>query len=258
MKIISWNVNGIRAIERKNALQPVLEREKPDILFIQEIKAKKEQLSKYLTENKEYSQFYHSAQKPGYAGVGLWILKKTFEKKPKISTGMPGWDDNEGRIIGFSFKQYVFLGIYFPNGGKSDAAWQEKLQFYDHFLKYINKLRKNRKKVIWAGDLNVAHQEIDLARPKANIKNIGFRPEERAWFDQVISHNWIDTFRKLHPDKIRYTYWDVPSRARERNIGWRVDYFLIDKSLMNNLCESIHNNDDMGSDHCPITLKINL
>jgi exodeoxyribonuclease-3 len=251
-------VNGIRAIERKKALQDVIKKEIPDIIFIQEIKAQSEQLSEYLTQNGKYFQYYHSAQKKGYSGVGMWLLKKTFPEKHTILTGMPGWEDIEGRIIGLKFKQMIFLGIYFPNGGKSKEAWLEKLQFYDHFLAYINKLRSKKKKVIWTGDLNVAHQEIDLARPKENMKNIGFRPEERAWFDQVISSNWIDIFRTLHPEKISYTYWDVPSRARERNVGWRIDYFLIDKPLIKKINSAYHNNDDMGSDHCPIFLEIDL
>ncbi len=257
MKFISWNVNGIRAIERKEELQRVIQKEKPDVLFLQETKASPEQLSEYLIQNKFYQQNYHSAQKKGYSGVSVWLLKEKF-KNAEISTGMTGWNDYEGRVIRFEHNDLTAFGIYFPNGGKSDEAWKEKLQFYDHFLKYINKMRDGKRKIIFCGDLNVAHNEIDLARPKENQNNIGFRPEERSWVDRVIKADWVDIFRHQHSNKISYTWWDMPSRARERNVGWRIDYFFVDKTLVPQVIHSGHLNRQMGSDHCPVVLEIDL
>ncbi|MES0491450.1 MAG: exodeoxyribonuclease III [Leptospirales bacterium] len=256
MKIISWNVNGIRAVERKGELQTLLAGEKPDILFIQETKAKPEQLSELLTQNESFHQYYHSAEKAGYSGVSAWVSKKFSATEPTLITKMPGWNDMEGRIIQVDFTQRTFIGVYFPNGGKSPEAWQEKLRFYDHFLKYINKLRKKGRKVIWCGDLNVAHNEIDLARPKENEGNIGFRPEERAWADKVIAADWVDTYRKRNPDTSSYTWWNMQTRARDRDVGWRIDYFLVDKSDIENVQNVSHLSKQMGSDHCPICLEI--
>ncbi len=258
MKFISWNVNGIRAVERKEELQKMIIREKPDVLFLQETKAHKEQLSDYLVAHSEYDQEYHSAQKKGYSGVSVWIKKKIFKKKPSIITGMPGWNDSEGRVICVNYKAYSFFGVYFPNGGKSKEAWQEKLRFYDHFLDHVNKQRKNTQKIVFCGDLNVAHNEIDLARPRENEKNIGFLPEERAWVDRLIEEKWVDIFRYQHPNEVSYTWWDMPSKARERNVGWRIDYFFIDKALLDQVSHCSHINEQMGSDHCPVQLTIKV
>lgn len=258
MKILSWNVNGIRAVERKKELQAFLDKEQPDLLFIQETKAQPEQLSDFLTANENFYQFYNSAEKKGYSGVSVWASKNTFKKEPQISTGMPGWDDHEGRIIRLDNGRFTFIGGYFPNGGKSEAAWEEKLVFYDHFLDYVNTLRSEKRKVIWAGDLNVAHNEIDLARPKENEKNIGFLPEERSWVDRVIAAGWIDIFRKRNPDKESYTWWSLQTRARARNVGWRIDYIMIDPSLEKKVKDAGHLNEQMGSDHCPVYLDIDL
>ncbi len=257
MKIISWNVNGIRAVERKNEIQKLIQTQNPDILFLQETKANADQLSQYLTENDTYKQYYHSAQKKGYSGVSIW-LKQTTWTKHQILTGMPDWDDNEGRIIGISNKKNIIFGVYFPNGGKSKQAWQEKLLFYKNFLQYSNQLRNQGKNVIWCGDFNVAHNEIDLARPKENEKSIGFLPEERSWMDQVLQSNWIDTFRYFNPDQASYTWWSMQTRARERNIGWRIDYFLVDKAIIKKVTKIEHLTSQMGSDHCPICLELNI
>ncbi|MCS6984972.1 MAG: exodeoxyribonuclease III [Leptospiraceae bacterium] len=256
-KIISWNVNGLRAVEKKGELKKLIDEYAPDLFFIQETKAKPEQLSPWLLENPQYETYYHSAERPGYSGTALWVKKGLIEQK-EILRGMPGWRDHEGRVMGLAFKDYMLYGVYFPNGGKSPEAWREKLQFYDHFHRYIHSLRDNGKKVIFAGDLNVAHQEIDLARPKENENTIGFLPEERAWVTRLIEDNWIDVFRALYPDKVSYTWWQLQTRARERNIGWRIDYFVVDKPLLKRVKDIHHLNDHMGSDHCPILLVIDL
>ena len=196
MKIISWNVNGIRAVERKGDLAHFIQDHDPDVFLIQEIKAKEDQLTAIIKKYDNYQQFYHSAEKPGYSGTAIWI-KKTLchpeldsgsSQKVQFHTGMPNLDDIEGRISRITLGDTEILGVYFPNGGKSPQAWQGKLLFYEHFLNFVNLLRSEGKKVIFAGDVNCAHHPIDLARPKDNDGKIGFHPEERAHLDQ-----WVTT-----------------------------------------------------------------
>ena len=261
MNIISWNVNGIRAVERKGELQKLLEDYNPDVLLIQEIKAKPEQLSKFLTEHEAYHQFYHPAEKPGYAGTGIWVKKsygssthQPTNSAPQFSSGMPEFQDTEGRIARVDLGDWSIFGVYFPNGGKSPEAWDDKLVFYEKFLQYMNQLRDEGRHVIWGGDVNCAHEEIDLARPKDNLKSIGFLPEERAWVTKVIEHNWLDIFRHLNPEEIIYSWWHVISRARLRNVGWRIDYFFVDEALLPQVQEIKYLNAQMGSDHCPVQL----
>ena len=267
MKIISWNVNGIRAVERKNELETLLNTYDPDILLIQEIKAKEEQLSAIIKKHNQYEQFYNSAEKPGYAGTAVWV-KRNFnpgstagiqESNPswKFETSMTDFDDTEGRIARVSFNKYEIIGIYFPNGGKSPEAWEGKLVFYEKFLSFINKLRDQGKTVIWAGDVNCAHEEIDLARPKDNKKSIGFLPEERAWISKVIKNKWVDVFRKANPNKKDiYSWWHVFTRARARNVGWRIDYFFVDEKDFSKIKNIQYLNEQMGSDHCPVLLEV--
>ena len=258
MKIITWNVNGIRAVEKKGELQSLLESEKPDVLFLQETKAKPEQLSSWLTRHEDYFQYYHSAEKPGYSGVSVWFAKKLLKNEPDVVKGMDKWNDHEGRVIRLDWKAFSLLGIYFPNGGKSEEAWKEKLEFYDHFLQYINSLKLSGKKIIFCGDLNVAHNEIDLARPKENEGSIGFRREERDWVDRLEQASWIDVFRSVNKDEVSYTWWNMKTRSRERNVGWRIDYFFLEKPLLKKVKSIRHLNEKMGSDHCPVVLEIDL
>ena len=255
MKIISWNVNGIRAVERKGELDVLIETEAPDILMLQETKASPDQLSKNLTEHPDYEQFYHSADKKGYSGTSIWVAR-IHSKAATYTTGMKNFKDIEGRISRLDLGQFTYLGVYFPNGGKSEEAWKGKLVFYDKFLKYINKLRKTGRTIIWAGDVNCAHEEIDLARPKSNMKSIGFLPEERDWISKVIDNGWIDVFRHFNPDKVVYSWWHLVSRSRERNVGWRIDYFFLDNKLIKNVTDIAYINSQMGSDHCPVRLEI--
>jgi exodeoxyribonuclease-3 len=264
MKIITWNVNGLRAVERKDEIQTLIKKEKPDFLFLQEIKGKAEQFSDYLTKNEKYQQFYHSAEKPGYAGTGIWVEKKfrancqnvNFETKvPKNPVA------DEGRISHLSFKlksqSYNLLSIYFPNGGKSEQAWKEKIIFFDRVLDFMNKLRKAGGEVIVGGDMNVAHQEIDLTRSKENDGKIGFHPKERAWMDRVIKNNWVDIWRSKNPQVENvYSYWDMITRARSRNVGWRIDYFFADQSILKKVKNIQYLNEQMGSDHCPLLLEL--
>ena len=257
MKIISWNVNGIRAVERKGDLDGLIDAEYPDILMLQETKAHPQQLSKSLTHHPDYLQFYHSAEKKGYSGTSIWV-KRVHSNMTTYKTGMTGFKDMEGRISRLDIDKYSYLGVYFPNGGKSEDAWKGKLVFYDKFLKYINKLRKSGRLIIWAGDVNCAHEEIDLARPKSNTKSIGFLPEEREWISKVIKNDWKDVFRHLNPETVVYSWWHLLSKSRERNVGWRIDYFFIDKILINKVTDISYLNQQMGSDHCPVKMEIKI
>lgn len=254
MKLISWNVNGIRAVERKGELQNLLVRHQPDILCLQETKARVEQLSPVLTLHPEYHQFYHSAEKKGYSGVSIWA-KKSVVSDPDFKTGMDGFEDTEGRISRLDFgENNTVIGVYFPNGGKSPEAWKGKISFYKTFLQYVNMLRTEGRNVFWCGDVNCAHDEIDLARPKENMESIGFLPEERAWIDTVLSDGWVDVFRKKYPEKVVYSWWHVITRSREKNIGWRIDYFFLDAGVMPAVKDVEYLTDQMGSDHCPVLL----
>lgn len=255
MHIFSWNVNGLRAVERKGVLQDFIQTYVPDIILFQETKLQKDQTEPFLKKYPDYDQFYHQAEKKGYSGTSTWVRKG---RSPHFETGMMDFEDTEGRIIRTDIKDFSIFNIYFPNGGKSPEAWKGKLIFYETFLQHINTLREQNRKVIWAGDVNAAHQEIDLARPKDNENSIGFLPQERAWIDKVIDHKWSDIFRERYPQKIIYSWWHVITRARERNVGWRIDYFFIDQALREKVKDIVYLNEQMGSDHCPLKLEINL
>ena len=264
MKIITWNVNGLRAVERKGAIQELIENEKPDVLFLQEIKGKAEQFSRYLTKNEKYRQFYHSAEKPGYAGTGIWICHTLLQNVQRLNFNRhvpqtPNMD--EGRVSHLSFvynkKIYDLASVYFPNGGKSEQAWKDKLIFFDGVLDYMNGLRQLGHEVVIGGDMNVAHTEIDLKRAKENDGKIGFHPQERAWMDRVMENDWIDAWRNKNPGVTDvYSWWNVYTRARDRNVGWRIDYFLIDKQLADAVKNVEYLKDHMGSDHCPLMMEV--
>jgi len=262
MKILSWNVNGLRAVERKGALQDILERRAPDILLLQEIKGRAEQFSTFLTQHEDYVQFYHSAEKPGYAGTGIWIARTLVNHMAtcEFDTHVPRCPaGDEGRVSHARFiihdVPYSVLSIYFPNGGKSRQAWEEKLVFYDRVLDYMNTLHEQGRRVIVGGDMNVAHREIDLARPKENDGSIGFHPDERAWMDKVLADGWVDAWREQHPTDVVYSWWNLYTRARERNVGWRIDYFFVHREQMPCVRRTWIDTEIMGSDHCPVGLE---
>ena len=254
-KIISWNVNGLRATHKNGYFLPFVEKEKPDILCLQETKADPEQLPAEARNPKSYfSYFSHSKVKKGYSGVALY--SKIKPKKVEYGMGIPKFDD-EGRILIAYYKDFVLLNVYFPNGGGGPARLKYKLDFYDEFLKFIDKLKKSGEKVIFCGDVNTAHEAIDLARPKENEENTGFLPEERAWIDEVITHGYTDVFRYLYPEKKNtYTYWDMKTFARDRNVGWRIDYFFITPDLLPKVKDMKTLSEVYGSDHCPISLEL--
>lgn len=264
MRIISWNVNGLRAVERKEALGEFLNEHAPDILLLQETKSKPEQVEFLDTVYPHYKKFYVSAEKPGYSGVGVWL-------EEKLQTQLEGFEfiegmaedpvANEGRVarLDFSLKgqSYSVLGAYFPNGGKSDQAWADKLLFYEKWLEYVNAIQAAGRICIWAGDVNCAHKAIDLARAKENDGVIGFHPKERAWLDKWASAGWRDVWREQNPGtKDVYSWWHLISRARSRNIGWRIDYFWVDESTLPTVKNMTYLTEQMGSDHCPVMLEL--
>ncbi len=253
MKIISWNVNGIRAAAKKNFFE-FLEREKPDILCVQETKAKPEQIAEELLHPLGYMGIWNSAERPGYSGVATFVK----EKPLVIETGLGIPDfDTEGRLILTKFEKFTLMNIYFPNGGMGEHRVKFKLDFYDHFLDLCQRLRKKGENLILCGDYNTAHNEIDLARPHENEGVSGFLPIERAWMDKFFAHGYIDTFRELYPDKRDvYTWWSMRAGARPRNVGWRIDYFCVNKEFLPSVKDSYAMSEVQGSDHCPIVLEI--
>jgi exodeoxyribonuclease-3 len=253
MKIISWNTNGLRATHKQGYFLPFIQKEKPDILGLQETKAEPEQLPEEARNPKGYfSYFSHSKGKKGYSGVAIY--SKVKPKKIEYGIGIPRFDD-EGRIIIAYYKDFVLLNVYFPNGGGGPERLKYKLEFYDEFLKFIDKLKKKGQKIIFCGDVNTAHEAIDLARPKENEENTGFLPEERAWIDEVIASGYTDVFRHLNPNKKdAYTYWDMKTFARDRNVGWRIDYFFVTADLLPKINDMKILTQVYGSDHCPISL----
>ena len=251
MKIISWNVNGIRAGHRKGFLE-WFNRIGADVVCVQETKAHEDQFPEDLKNVSGYQIFYSNGEKRGYSGVATWT--KVPPVAVKTHLGVPALD-GEGRIIETEFEDFILFNVYFPNGKMSPARLKYKLDFYDAFLKYA----KSRKKpVIFCGDVNTAHTELDLARPKENEKVSGFLPEERAWLDKFISAGYADSFRIFEKGGEHYTWWDMKSMARDRNVGWRIDYFFVDTRLLPRLKSAKIHDDVFGSDHCPISIDLDL
>ncbi len=252
MKILSWNVNGIRAVQKKGFLE-WLAREKPDILGVQETKAKPEQLDMFLMHPEGYHTFWNSAVRPGYSGVALF----TRERPVKIGNGFGIKKfDEEGRVIVAEYPEFTLLNIYFPNGKASDERLQYKMDFYAETMKYTKKLKAKGKSVIISGDYNTAHKEIDLARPKENENTSGFLPIERAWLDKWVADGQVDIFREFQKEPGHYSWWDMKTGARERNVGWRIDYHFVTDSLVPKIKNATILRDVVGSDHAPVSLTL--
>ena len=260
MKIISWNVNGIRAAEKKG-LYDFIEKENADIICLQETKAFKEQLNEEMHTPKPYHSYWHKGEVKGYSGVATFSKVEAIQYK-NIFDDRYNCFYNEGRVVETEFNNFVLLNIYFPNGSPKSSGEERlsfKLKFYDLFLEYINNYRNEGKSIIVCGDYNIAHTEIDLARPKENVESIGFLPEERVKIDEIIKDGYIDTFRLIHKDKLdSYTWWSYRTRARDRNIGWRLDYFFISPDLKDKVKHVAHLDSVLGSDHCPVSLEIDI
>ena len=254
LEIISWNVNGIRAVANKGAFSFLDERE-CDILCLQEIKALPNQIPEDLFTTPFLEQHINSAAKKGYSGTA------TFSNVPFSSTKTCKEIDilDEGRIIESHFNDIVLFNVYFPNGQKDEERLAYKLKFYEDFLEHCDALREEGKSIIICGDVNTAHKEIDLKNPKANEKTSGFLPIERAWIDKLIEHGYIDTFRYVNGNKEEcYSWWSYRFGARARNVGWRIDYFFISEDLAQNLEDAFILDDVEGSDHCPVGIRITL
>ncbi len=256
IKIISWNVNGIRAIDRKGYFPTILQ-ENADIFCLQETKCRPDQLSPSIINPTGYASFFSSHhEKKGYSGVATY-----YKKEGVISDDNLGHKElfGEGRLVMSDFGSFVLFNVYFPNGGSGPSRLEYKLRFYDAFLDYISKLKESGRSIIFTGDINTAHKEIDLARPKENVKNTGFLPIERDWIDRVVKAGFIDSFRLLHGEETgKYSYWDMKTFSRDRNVGWRIDYFFVSEDLKDKIKESNMLENIMGSDHCPIYVKLDL
>ncbi|MFW5749008.1 MAG: exodeoxyribonuclease III [Chloroflexota bacterium] len=254
MKLYSWNVNGIRAVQGKGFLD-WLATTQPDILGIQETKASPEQLDDALKSPPGYETYWAvSSVKKGYSGVALYTRIKP--QSVQIGLGIENYDQ-EGRTIIAEYDDFTFITAYFPNGSNDHSRVPFKLDYYQTFLDYINRRRAEGRPIIFCGDLNTAHQEIDLARPKQNIRTTGFLPEERVWLDKYVDAGYIDIFRILNPDlKGAYNWWSYRGGARGRNVGWRIDYFFITSDLRDRVESTAIHPDIMGSDHCPISLTL--
>lgn len=257
MKIISWNVAGLRACEKKGFYDWYL-KENPDVLCLQETKALPEQLSDRLVNPENHEALYAPAEKKGYSGVSTWV-KKGVNVTHTIGLGIDKFDI-EGRTIISEFDEFILINCYFPNGQRDHGRVPYKLEFSREVAKKAIKLKKKTKKeVIITGDYNTAHTEIDLANPKTNKKTTGFLPIEREWMDEFQKQGFFDTFRKFNPEENgHYTWWTYRNNCRERNIGWRIDYFWAMNELDEKIVNSEHLFKVMGSDHCPIKLELGL
>jgi len=251
IKILSWNVNGVRAVYKKGFLE-WLHSQSPDILCLQETKALPEQLPKDLMEPEGYFAYWQGAQRKGYSGVA--VFSKQRPQKVETALGVPRFDE-EGRFIRLDYDGFTLFDVYFPNGKSGPDRLRFKMEFYDLFLEYLENMRKQTPRLIFVGDVNTAHNEIDLARPKENSTVSGFLPIERRWIDKAVSLGYIDSFRHFHQDRVQYTWWDMKSRARERNVGWRIDYMFVTRETLESVKSAFILDDVTGSDHCPIGIE---
>ncbi len=245
-------MNGIRAVMKKG-FWDWFEAESPDILCLQETKAQTEDLKEDILQPPGYHVVWNSAERKGYSGVVTFSKKKP--KSVALGLGIPEFDV-EGRVIRTEHEGFDLLNIYFPNGTSGPERLQYKMEFYDAFLDHCESLRSEGKKLVITGDVNTAHKPIDLKNAKANEKNSGFLPEERAWIDKFVAHGYVDTLRINHPEPDQYTWWTYRANARARNIGWRIDYFFVTEDLVTTVKDAFIQPEVMGSDHCPIGLEI--
>ena len=249
MKLISWNVNGLRSVLRKNFLE-YLEAEAPDILCLQETKARPEDVEQLWPAT--YTTFWNSAEKKGYSGTVIFTKTRPLN----VNLGIKIVEhDNEGRVLTAEYPDFFLVNVYVPNSKRELTRLAYRQEWDRDFLRYLKKLER-KKPVIFCGDLNVAHTEIDLANPKTNVGNHGFTPEERAGFTALVKAGFIDTFREFEPAGGHYTWWSPMSNARARNVGWRIDYFLISAALRPRLKRAFIQDKILGSDHCPVGIEL--
>ncbi len=253
MKIITWNVNGLRAAMKKGSVA-WLRAQEPDVICLQEIKSRPDQLM--VDDHQQFAgfqPFWNPAERPGYSGVA------TFTRGSPLNTTFGLGEstfDREGRVICTNHQDFLLFNIYFPNGQRDFGRLTYKLDFYARLLDLCNQLHAAGEQIILCGDFNTAHQEIDLKNARQNVTSSGFLPEERAWIDRYLENGFVDAYRQLYPERIQYTWWTFIGNARERNTGWRLDYFLVSRSLQSRVKDIIINDDVPGSDHCPVTMLI--
>jgi len=255
LRLFSWNVNGIRAAQKKGLLDWI-QQESPDVLCLQETKAHPDQLDDALRQPEGYHTYWASAEKKGYSGVALYTQREPVSVQ--IGLGIEEFD-REGRTIIADYGDFVLMNAYFPNGSRDLSRVPFKMAFKEAFLEASNGLRAEGRPVVFCGDVNTAHREMDLARPKQNEKSTGFLPLERAWIDKIVEEGYLDTFRLLHPDRTdAYSWWAYWGNARANNVGWRIDYFFTTPDLKNRILDADIHADVMGSDHCPVSLKLDV
>ncbi|MDX1810036.1 MAG: exodeoxyribonuclease III [Sulfurospirillaceae bacterium] len=254
IKFVSWNVNGIRAVDKKQALRWVDE-DNINFLALQEIKAEMEQMPSSVFDKKFKELHVNSSSNKGQSGVALFSdIESTYVDVAKNVDIL-----DEGRINEFHFGDIAFFNVYFPNGQRNDERLVYKMEFYDRFLAHTETLKKEGKSIIICGDVNTAHKEIDIARPKANENTSGFLKMERDWIDKFLSHGYIDTFRHVNGDiQDKYSWWSYRAGARTNNVGWRIDYFYVSEDLKDNIVDAKIHDEILGSDHCPISLTIKV
>jgi exodeoxyribonuclease-3 len=255
MKITTWNVNGLRAVMGKG-FHESLQALGSDVLCLQEVRAAPGQVAAAELQRLEGAfphKIWNPAERPGYSGVATFAR----QQPEQVSLGLnaPHFDA-EGRVICTRHPGFLLFNIYFPNGGRSLERVPYKLDFYAHLLDYCDALHAAGEQIVLCGDFNTSHRPIDLKNPKPNEKNTGFLPEERVWIDRYLEHGFVDIYRQLYPDRVQYTWWTFISNARQRNVGWRLDYFLISASLVDQVQDAIIHDDILGSDHCPVSLVL--
>ncbi|XP_066600897.1 exodeoxyribonuclease-like [Prorops nasuta] len=252
-KICSWNVSGIRAVIKKKGID-YIEKEDADIIVLQETKCDKDKLPAEV-QLKGYHQYFVDSKRSGYCGVGLYTKVKPINVKYGLGNSEI---NDEGRMITAEYENFFLINVYVPNAGNKLVTLPKRLKWNEEFKSYVMELDE-KKPVIICGDMNVAHQEIDLSNPKANTKNAGFTKEEREGMTELLKAGFVDTFRALYPDLTgAYTFWSYFANARNKNIGWRLDYFLVSERIKNNVCDNVIRSKVYGSDHCPVVLYINI
>lgn len=256
-KISSWNVNGIRAAANKG-FSNWIQIEKPDVLCLQEVKAFRDQVSPEITDPAGYSSYWHSAKKPGYSGVAIYIKDSLKPSIQRIEEGMGYTEfDQEGRVLAIELDIHWVVSAYFPNSQREGLRLPYKLSFGSAIADFLKKIEKNSgKPVVLSGDYNIAHEEIDLRNPKQNMQNAGFLPEERKWMSEFIGNGYVDTFRHFEKSGGHYSWWSYRPGVREKNIGWRIDYHCVSKPLLEQVESAWIQPDVYGSDHCPVGLAL--
>lgn len=257
MKILCWNVNGIRAVWKKNFLN-FLAKEDADLVCIQESKIQSDQVTPDIQNPLDYKSEWVCANRKGYSGVTIYYKKNPLYVQKELGNG-EGRHDGEGRLILFEYEEFTLVNVYIPNGGQGDHRIEFKLNYYDEMFDFLERLRKEGRNLVICGDFNTAHTEIDLARPKENENVTGFLPVERAWLDKFTSAGYVDCWRHFNPDKTdKYTWWSYRTAARKRNVGWRIDYFFVNEEFLPKVKSAEILDQIDGSDHCPLRLVLDL